>query len=131
VVKIGYLGRFKVWSNTFYLAPLILALYWHLWPTAILTFAVAAFGSLYHVSNEKHFLLPDSVSASLLVLSNFILCYLGDYKAPYFWIAVLFAVLAFVYHFFADRKGQYDLNHGLWHMYGALITLFCIFTFVL
>jgi hypothetical protein len=113
------------------MAPLILAAYWHLWPTVILILAVAGFGSLYHLSREKRFLLPDRISAILLIASNFILCYLGDYKAPYFWVAVLFALLSFLYHFYLQNKGQYDLNHGLWHMYGALITLFCIFTFAL
>jgi hypothetical protein len=122
---------FKLSSNAFYIAPFVLAVYWHLWPSAVLILAVISFGCLYHLSNERYFFVPDRVSALLLIVWNLVLCYLGAFKAPYFWIAVLFALLSFLYHFYLQEKGQYDLNHGLWHLYGALITVFCIFTFVL
>lgn len=86
---------------------------------------------LYHLSNEKKFLRLDSTSAWLLILSNLLLCYIGGFKAPYFWIAFLFLILALTYHYYLQRISQYSLNHGLWHLYGALITLFCILTVTL
>ncbi len=124
--------RFKILSNAFYLVPLVLALYFHLWPTALLCFLVAAFGVRYHLHNEsRRFLLLDSLSAWSLIGTNLVLCYLGDFRAPYFWIAFLFVLLAFLYSFYLERRGHYGLNHGLWHLYGALITLFCILTYAL
>lgn len=122
---------FKNTSNAFYLVPFVAALYSNLLLTQILVFAVVIFGLLYHLSHEKRFLLPDAIAAYSLILSNLWLCYLGDFQAPYFWIALLFVFLASFYHYYLQRIGEYSLNHGMWHMYGALITLFCIFTVTL
>lgn len=120
-----------VWSNLFYLPPLLLAFYWQLWATTLLVCAVVVFGLAYHLSREKRFFWPDRASALLLIASNLVLCYFGAFQAPYFWVAFLFVALSFVYHFYLQNQGQYELNHGMWHLYGALITLFCIFTLVL
>ena len=129
MAKNSQVAAFKVWSNVFYLVPLLLALYLHLWPTAVLVLAVISFGALYHFSNEKRFLWPDRASAWLLISSNLVLCYLGGFRVPYFPIAVLFLLLSLFYHFYLERNGEYELNHGMWHLYGSLITLFCIFAF--
>jgi hypothetical protein len=123
--------RFKVWGNVSYLIPAALAMYWHLWLTAILCFVVAGFSTLFHLSGEKRFSLPDTIFSWLLILSNLGLCYLGNFQAPYFWVAVLFLALALLYRYRPWTRREYSFNHGLWHLYGALITLFCIFTYVL
>jgi hypothetical protein len=123
--------KFKLWSNVFYLAPFAMAVYWQLWPTALLALCVASFGMLFHFYREKRYLLPDSFSAWLLIFTNLVLCYLGGFQAPYFWIALLFLLFALFYHFYPWKHSEYNLNHGLWHLYGALITLFCIFTYIL
>lgn len=107
-----------------------LALQSQLWVTALLSFAVAGFGYLYHLSNENRFFAVDAISAWLLIVSNLVLCYLGDFQSPYFYIALLFLTLALFYHYYPWSKAEYDLNHGLWHLHGALITLFCIFTLI-
>jgi hypothetical protein len=120
-----------MWSNVFYLAPLTVALYWGLWITVFLCLCVAVCGILYHRSNEKRYLIPDSASAWFLIASNLILCYLGSFTEPYFAIAFLFLCLALFYHYFPWTKKEYNLGHGLWHLYGALITLFCVFTYAL
>lgn len=122
---------FKFWSNVFYVIPLYLALHYFLLPTALFTFAVILLGVLYHFSNEKKYYHLDNASALLLIATNLQLCYRGHFKAPYFWIALLFLILAFIYHFYLQKKNGYDLNHGMWHLYGALITTFCIFTYAL
>ena len=131
-MRLRNLTLFTVWSNTAYLAPLVLAYYWALYPTLALVVAVISFGCLYHLSNESRYLWPDRISALLLISSNLVLCYLGAFQAPYFWIALLFVGFAFLYHFvLQNNKGQYELNHGMWHIYGALITIFCILALVL
>jgi hypothetical protein len=124
-------NRFKVWSNAFYLLPFSVALYSHLLLTALLCLCVAAFGAMYHLSNEKEYAMADKVSAWLLIASNILLCYLGGFREPYFAIAFLFFCLAMFYHFFPWTKKEYSLGHGLWNLYGSLITLFCVFTFLL
>lgn len=119
---------FKNLSSAAYLAPAGVAFFYGLYPTAILSVAVAGFGILYHLSNEKKFLLLDFSFALLLILSNFILIYLGNFKAPYIWFVALFVVLSFWHYFFRQKHGSYEWHHGMWHVYGALITIFCIFT---
>ena len=121
--------QFKNWSNAIYLVPLIVASYWHLWLTAVLSLCVALFGFLYHLSQEKRHVVPDMIFAWSLIVSNVVLCYWGSFKEPYFAIAVLFLCLALFYRYFPWTKQEYDVSHGLWHVYGALITLFCIFTY--
>jgi signal transduction histidine kinase len=121
----------KVWSNIFYLVPAIVGFSWGLWLTALLSLAVAFFGIFFHLSDEKQWLLPDKTSAWLLIISNLVLCYQGHFKTPYFPIACLFLILSLFYHYFPWNKKEYNLGHGMWHLYGSLITLFCIFTLVL
>ena len=121
-----------LWSNGFYLVPAVLAAQYQLWLTVIFSLGVALFGVLYHLSREKRFFLLDTSCAWLLIATNLVLCYLGGFQAPYFWIACLFLGLALFYHYYPWRRGaEYELNHSLWHLYGALITVFCILTFVL
>lgn len=123
---------FKVWSNSFYLAPFIIAIYYGLFITAVLCLCVGIFGTIYHMHHEsKKYLLPDQLSSVLLIGTNIGLCFAGSFQAPYFWIAFLFLWLALFYNYYLERHGQYSLNHGLWHLYGSLITLFCIFTYAL
>ncbi len=124
------LRQFKVWSNIFYFPTFLLALYWQLPVTAFFIAAVVVFGTLYHLSHEKRWFLPDAISAYLLIFTNLVLCYEGGFKAPYFWIALMFVALAFTYHYYLQQRGEYSFNHGMWHVYGSLITLFCIFTVV-
>ena len=123
---------FKVWSNSFYLAPFFVALSYGLFVTALLCFGVGIFGTIYHLHHEsKRYLIPDKLSSVLLIGTNLGLCYAGGFKAPYFWIALLFLGLALFYDFYLERRGQYSINHGLWHLYGSLITLFSVFTYAL
>ena len=122
------LRTFLMWSNLFYVAPLVVALYYGLYVTAYLSLCVVFFGIIFHLYKEKKFLLPDRVSALLLIGTNLVLCYLGHFAFPYFYIALLFVFLAVFYDFYPTTKKDFDLNHGLWHLYGALITVFCILT---
>jgi hypothetical protein len=106
-------------------------MYSHLLLTALLCLCVAVFGVMYHLSNEKQYAVADKVSAWILIASNILLCYLGGFREPYFAIAFLFLCLAIFYYYFPWTKKEYALGHGLWHLYGSLITLFCVFTFLL
>jgi hypothetical protein len=126
------LRPFKMWTNALYMVPLVLALQYGLYVTAVLCLAVAVFGLRYHFHHEgKRYLMPDQISSLFLIGTNLGLCYAGGFKAPYFYIALLFLGLALFYNYYLERKAQYSLNHGMWHLYGALVTMFCIFTYVL
>jgi hypothetical protein len=123
--------NFKFLSNLFYLIPFAIAIHWHFWITAFLCLAIILFGTIYHFYKERWFFWPDSISAWALIFTNVELCYWGHFTIPYFWLVCFFVALACFQHFYLQEKNNYDLNHGLWHIYGALITLFCILTYAL
>lgn len=125
------LRAFKVVSSFFYLFPAALAAYLGIWPTAFLSFCVALFGMLYHLYDEKRFFWPDCISAWLLIATNLVLCALGSFQMPYFGIAFVFLLLALLYNCVIQYRGSYSRGHGLWHLFGALVTIFSILTFVL
>lgn len=125
------LSAFKFSSYLVYLLPFAAALYWNLWTTAFVVAIVVAIGFLYHWFDEKRFLIADAGAVCLIVVWNLWLCYQGNFQEPYFIAALVLTVLAFYYYLFRQNSGSYSLNHGMWHLYGALITLFCICTLVL
>ncbi len=124
--------RYEVWSNAFYLAPLMVALNARMAVHGVVIGMVILLGLLYHLSRETRWGWFDNKAAWTLILANIVVIYLGSFAAPYFPIAVLFLMLALYYHYIAKHKqyGGYGLNHGMWHMYGALITLFSLLTFL-
>lgn len=125
-------SRYEVWSNTFYLVPLLMAGLAGMVFHTIAIFAVFLFGLLYHLSREKRWGWIDNKAAWVLIAGNWAIVYLGKFSSPYFPVALLFLALALYYHYIAERKqfGGYGLNHGMWHLYGALITLFSLLTFL-
>lgn len=124
--------RYEVWSNVFYIVPLGLAILSGMVFHMVSIGTVFFFGLLYHLSRETKYGWIDNKAAWVLIAGNWIIVYLGNFHFPYFPIAVLFLVLALYYHYIAKRKqfGGYGLNHGMWHLYGSLITLFSLLTFL-
>ena len=86
---------------------------------------------MYHFYDEKRFHGADFAAASALIVVNAYLCYLGAFTEPYFVAAVIFLVLALTHYLYLQNKGNYEFNHGMWHVHGALITLCCILVYVL
>ena len=56
------------------------------------------------------------------------LAYLGDFNRPYFPLALVCLILALYYHYVPGQRKEYAVRHSLWHLFGALITVFCILT---
>lgn len=127
-VAVRKLGAFKFSSYIAYSLPLGWAVYSGLWTTVLVVLVVVAIGFLYHWFDEKRFLAADAGAVCLMVVWNFRLCYRGHFQEPYFAIALILTAIAFYYYFFRQNSGSYSLNHGMWHMYGAPITFFCILT---
>jgi len=118
-----------IFSIFFYVIPLVVAGIFHLWLTLLFILGVIVFGVLYHMHHEKKYLWADKFFAWALIISNLFIAYQGHFKSPYFWIASVFLVGA-LYFRSREREG-YEIHHSLWHLCGALITLFCIFTYAL
>ena len=109
-----------VWSNIFFLVPLGLAFYAHLLFCSLLILGAMVFSILYHLSEQKKFALLDKVFAYAVIGYNFYLCYLSNFRQPYFYLALLFVIIG-LYFLYQKKKDDYE-----WHAAAALITIFCI-----
>ncbi len=119
------LTKTKVWSNLFFIIPLIIALTNQLYIHSLLILMVFIFSTLYHYSNEKKFIIIDKIFAYLLILYNLYLCYLSNFKFPYFLLALLFILKGF-YFYFIKKRDNYE-----WHLSCAMITTFCILAYII
>ena len=128
-ISAGSMKHFKTWSSAFFAVPLFIAIYFHVWLTVALLVAVIVASTLYHLSKEERYKQIDIVFAWSLILSNFLICYLGSFTLPYAAITFLLVIPAF--YAYDKQKYNYDLNHGLWHLFSSLITIFSILTFAL
>ncbi len=117
----------KLWSNLFFLIPLVVALYNHLYWYALILGTVFIISLVFHFIKENRILyyLDASLSAVLMV-ANFALLFMGQWSLPFSLLAVIMALLALFFYF---RKGDnYDFNHSLWHIFSAGVCLFCLLT---
>ncbi|MCA9487622.1 MAG: hypothetical protein KC516_01535 [Nanoarchaeota archaeon] len=114
----------KVWSNFFFAIPLVIALYQQLFFHSALILSVMIFSSIYHYSEEKKFGIADRIFAYSLIAYNLYLCYLANFRFPYFYLALLFVFVGF-YFFFIKKKDDSE-----WHISSALITIFCLLAYI-
>lgn len=121
--------NFKIWSNIFFLIPLLLSIYYQIWVHSMLIFAVMVFSTFYHIKNEKKWDVVDKTAAISLISFNLYLCYLSNFRQPYFFLALFFVMVAF-YFYFKQKKSNYDLNHSLWHLSSVFITVLCVVAYV-
>lgn len=120
-------ARLALWSTFFFLVPWALA--WSLKLAAlgsILT-AVIAFSYLYHLRHGRLMRALDAAFAVLLMSAHLVLCVLGRFALPYFAFVVLFAPIAVFFYF--RREGR-DLNHALWHLFSAAVSVSAQLTFL-
>ena len=82
----------------------------------------------YHLSREKRLAIADVVIAWALIASNILLCYRGNFSSPYFELTMLFVAIG-VYFKYRHHRKDLDMDHGLWHFFSSLITIFSILTF--
>lgn len=117
----------KIWSNVLYVLPLSLAVFYNLYLEAFFIILSTIASILYHLSREKNHKLfvIDNVCSLLLIGSNLYLCYLSDFKGPYFQLAMIFVLIAF-YYYFKAQKNNYPLHHSMWHIACAIITTFSV-----
>jgi len=117
------------WSNGFFLLPFFLALSLNLYWYALIVLVVTIVSYDFHFfseASEVYYL--DVFFSSLLMLSNFLLLFMGYWQLPYSALAVIFALTA-LYFYFKKSKRDYFWNHSLWHIFSAGVCIFCLLTF--
>ncbi len=121
--------KFKLLSTFFFLLPLFLAIYFKIWISVLVLLCVITLCLIYHSKNEKSLVNLDKILAWVLIIVNLYLCYLGEFRMPYFGIAILLVLISTYFMWFGKGKLGYNLSHGLWHLISSLITIFSILTF--
>ncbi len=125
-----YQNDFLKWSNLFFLIPLVVAINYGVYWYAIFMFFMFIVSFDFHFFHEaKQVYYLDVISSSIIMLSNFVLLFMGHWLLPYSIIAVLFALVA-LFFYFRRSKHDYYLNHSLWHIFSAGVCIFCLITFL-
>jgi len=119
----------KFWSNVFFLIPLAMALWYHIIWYSIIIGLVFIISSYFHFKSEKRLEKVDVTSSTTLMVANFVLLFLGHWNLPYSIIAIVCAVIALSFYARQFRYG-YNFNHGMWHLFSAGVSSFCLVTFL-
>jgi hypothetical protein len=124
-----HIKKFKFWSNVFHLFPLFLAAMNYLWFYALVYLGVVITSFTYHYKEEKDFVRTDVFLSFVLFFLNIYLVIRGHFWEPYFVIGLGSGVFS-LYFYLRQFKNDYNLNHGLWHLFSAGCCYFCILTFL-
>lgn len=123
------INQFKVWSNIFFLLPLFFAIQNRIFWYSTVIGVMILVSLFYHLSNEKKYFYRDCLVSTILMTSNFILLIFGKWLLPFSMITIFFAIIA-IYFYTIQFKKNYNLNHGLWHFFSAIVCCFSILTFI-
>lgn len=123
--------QIKFWSNLFFLIPLVFSISHNLYWYSVVIGLVFVVSSYFHLHDEKKIEYIDITTSTILMISNFILLFQGKWIVPYSIIAVLCAIIALGFYFY-QHKGLrgYNFYHGMWHIFSAAVSFFCVLTFL-
>lgn len=123
------LFRFAVWSNIFYLAPLVAAAHFDLWGIAVLLAALVIFSTAFHYSHEVSYVLADKVIAFAVVFMDVALLALGGFSAFYIVLVGAFLSLSLYVRYVQEKGNRKGFYHGVWHLCASFVTLLCIISY--
>ncbi len=121
--------QIKFWSNLFFLIPLAFAISYNVYWYSVIIGLTFIISSYFHFHHEKRIAVIDVTSSTTLMLANFILLFNGHWVLPYSVIAIICAIIALGFYFRQD-KGGYNVYHGMWHIFSAGVSFFCVATFL-
>jgi chromate transport protein ChrA len=113
-----------IWSNSFFIIPLIITIYYQLILYSIIISLVIIFSTLYHLNKKNKFKILDRIFAWLLIIYNLYTIYLSNFKQPYTLLAIIFVFIG-LYFLYYKKRDNYE-----WHLSSSIITLFCIISLV-
>ena len=104
----------------------VYGVYWY--AVVLLALFIVSFDfHFFKEAREVYYL--DIIFSSLLMLSNFVLLFVGHWALPFSAVAVLFALIALFFYFRRSEQNYYK-NHSLWHIFSAGVCVFCLITFL-
>ena len=117
---------FAVWSNIFYLIPIIFVEYS---PSLILTISLIG---LFFISTSYHFYKSNWLDYADIIISIIVagICLVKIFSSQnynmYLWITIIFISLGLCVRYFLENGSRDDVPHGLWHLCVALSITFSI-----
>ncbi|MBI5458006.1 hypothetical protein HY971_04775 [Candidatus Kaiserbacteria bacterium] len=121
--------RFAVWSNVFYLAPLIAAANFELWGIAALLGALVIFSTAFHYSHEVSYVLADKLIALAVIFADVALLALGGFSIFYTVLVGAFLALSLYVRYVQEKGNRKGFYHGVWHLCASFVTLLCILSY--
>src|SRR6185369_8854795 len=107
------------WSNLFFLVPFIVAIHYSIYWYAVVLMALFIVSLDFHFFSEaREVYYLDVIFSSLLMLSNFVLLFMGHWTLPFSVTAIALALVALGFYFQRSRRDYY-FNHSLWHIFSA------------
>lgn len=121
--------RKTAWSNLFFLIPFILSIKFGILWYSIVIGVMITISTLFHLSNTFQLRYPDILISTVLIISNFSLLIMGNWKLPYSIFALITALVA-ITTYYLQFKNHRVFYHNVWHILSALICYFSILTFL-
>ncbi len=121
--------RFAVWSNIFYLTPLVAAVSFELWGIAALLGALFIFSTAFHYSHEVSYALADKLTAFAVIFVNIVLLALGGFSIFYIALVGAFLALGLYVRYVQEKGNRSGFYHGVWHLIASFVTLLCILSY--
>lgn len=123
-------SHWSVWSNIFFIIPLVFAVSNRLWIHAFFIAFSLLFSFLYHITGGHGFALEDQMAAVALIAVNSVLLIKGLENHgidSWFFVSIATAVLALV---LLKIETHFPNTHGFWHLLSGAVTFFCQLFFV-
>jgi hypothetical protein len=106
----------KVWSNFFFIIPLLITLISMDWIHSFLISGTAYYSFKYHSSSEKKYFIRDNLFGWSIIIYHIYLLYL--FFPPIWYLAIIiFFVLLSGYYLLLKRKDDFE-----WHFTCVIIT---------
>jgi len=115
----------KIWSNLFFLIPLLLSAHYKMYVYTGLTLVLFIFSTLYHLSNKNKFKQLDKIFAYTIITYNLYLFYLANFKKIYFGTAFLFVLIG-VYFLYIKKNDDWQ-----WHLSSSIVSILSILAYSL
>lgn len=120
------INHFIFWSNGFFAIPFSFALFFGVFPHALIIALTTLTSCIYHFYHEEKFFRFDKIMAWLLMLTNLSLIWRAGF--PFFHTAITFSTAAVAIYFHTQKRRRL-FYHGLWHMTASTVTLLSLLTY--
>lgn len=100
---IEVIKKSSIWSNIFFIIPLVLSWQYKMYIHAVLIILAIIFSTLYHITDRRSFVFLDKVFAYAVIVYNLILCYASGFREPYFLFALIFVCVG-LHYLYREKK---------------------------